>query len=318
MKPSQMLAVRQSVGGGPEVLKLVTTQAPAPGPTEILVRVKAAGVNPTDWKTRARGRFPIGVEPPFILGYDVSGVVEAVGEGVTIWAPGDEVFGMPRFPHPAGAYAEYVAAPSRHFAAKPPELDHVSAAGLPLAGLTAWQALVDTAKLLPGQKVLVHAAAGGVGHLAVQIAKARGAHVIGTASATKHKFLHQLGVDQAIDYISRDFTEDLPMVDVVLDPIGGCTTLRSLKVLKPGGLLVRLPPMTDDTMLSRATELGVRALRLLVEPDRQGLQGLAELVTAERLHVAVDSIFPLSEAAAAHRRGETGHATGKIILVVST
>jgi NADPH:quinone reductase-like Zn-dependent oxidoreductase len=318
MISEHMLAVRQSTAGGPEVLELTTVEKPRPGPTEILVKVTAAGVNPTDWKTRARGRFPVGVEPPFILGYDVSGVVEAIGDGVTIWAPGDEVCGMPRFPYPAGAYAEYVAAPARHFISKPAALDHIQAAGLPLAGLTAWQSLIDTAKVQPGQRVLVHAAAGGVGHLAVPIAKAQGAYVIGTASRSKHEFVTSLGADEMIDYTEQDFARDLAPVDVVLDPVGGPTTLRSMECIRPGGVLVRLPQLTDHAPLSKATELGIRAVRLLVEPDRQGLQQLAELVAADRLQVTVDSVFPLGKAADAHRYGETGHATGKIVLMVNS
>jgi NADPH:quinone reductase-like Zn-dependent oxidoreductase len=156
-----MRAVSQDAAGAPDVLKVVRKERPQPGPGEILVRVQAAGVNPTDWKTRERGLFASGVKPPFTLGFDVAGVVEATGGGVTIFQVGDEVFGMPRFPHPAGAYAEYVAAPARHFAPRPRGLTPVEAGGLPLASLTAWQALVDTADIQPGQRVLIHAAAGG-------------------------------------------------------------------------------------------------------------------------------------------------------------
>jgi NADPH:quinone reductase-like Zn-dependent oxidoreductase len=215
-----MRAISQDVAGGPEVLHLVDLPRPVPGPTEVLVRVHAAGVNPTDAKTRARGKFPIGVPPPFVLGFDVCGTVEEVGEGATLYDPGTRVFGMPRFPYPASAYAEFVTAPSRHFARVPDELDDVHAAALPLAGLTAWQALVDTAGTNPGQRVLIHAAAGGVGHLAVQIAKARGAHVIATATAAKHPLLRELGADETLDYRSADFAQAVSSVDVVLDPVG--------------------------------------------------------------------------------------------------
>jgi NADPH:quinone reductase-like Zn-dependent oxidoreductase len=193
-----MKIIRQATLGDPEVLQVAETDRPTPGPTEVLVRVHAAGVNPVDWKVRRGGGFLGG--PPFTVGWDISGVVAQVGSGVTRWHTGDEGFGMPSFPREAAAYAEYVIAPARHLARKPAGLSHLEAAGLPLAGLTAWQVLVDTADIWPEQRVLVHAAAGGVGHLAVQIAKARGAYVLGTARAPKHDLLRSLGVDEPIDY----------------------------------------------------------------------------------------------------------------------
>ncbi|MBF6045664.1 zinc-binding dehydrogenase [Streptomyces sp. NRRL B-1677] len=310
-----MHAIRQETAGGPEVLQLVETDRPVPGPTEILVRVRAAGVNPVDWKTRARGHYHTGDIPPFGLGFDVSGVVEAVGDGVTLYAPGDEVYGMPRFPHPAGAYAEYVAAPTRHFAPKPQGLDHVQAAALPLAALTAWQAVVDTARVTEGQRVLIHAAAGGVGHLAVQIAKARGAHVIGTASAGKHDFLRGLGADELIDYRDQDFAEELEDLDVVVESISGDYPARSLRTLRPGGTLVSLLPL-EEPVLAEARERGIRAVRMLVEPDIAGLQGISELVESGRLRTEIAAVLPLAEAAKTHELGETGRTTGKIVLTV--
>ncbi|ARZ67566.1 NADPH:quinone reductase [Streptomyces albireticuli] len=313
--PARMLAVRQETAGGPEVLELVETDRPEPNVGEVLVRVRAAGVNPVDWKTRARGFYYTGQTPPFGLGYDVSGTVEAVGDGVTVHAVGDEVYGMPRFPHPAGAYAQYVTAPARHFAPRPRGLDHVRAAALPLAALTAWQALVDTAGVGEGQRVLVHAAAGGVGHLAVQIAKARGAYVIGTASTAKHDFLRGLGADELIDYRERDFAEAVRDVDVVLEAIGGDYPARSLRTLRPGGTLVSLLPLAEP-VLTEARERGLRAARIMVEPDLGGLRGIAELVESGRLRTEVAAVLPLAEAAEAHRMGETGRTTGKIVLSV--
>ena len=197
-----MRSITQATLGGPDVLEVAEVPRPEPFPTEVLVRVAAAGVNPVDWKVRTRGGF-LG-EPPFTVGWDVAGVVEALGGGVTRFAVGDRVFGMPRFPREAAAYAEYVTSPSRQLARTPDGMSDVEAGGLPLAGLTAWQALVETADVQPGQRVLILAAAGGVGHLAVQIAKARGAHVIGTASAGKHAFLREIGADETIDYTSED------------------------------------------------------------------------------------------------------------------
>ncbi|MEI5102400.1 NADP-dependent oxidoreductase [Streptomyces sp. PmtG] len=312
--PVTMRAVSQDTAGGPDVLKVVRARRPEPGRGEILVRVHAAGVNPADWKTRARGVFATGATPPFTLGFDVSGVVEAVGDGVTLFEPGAAVFGMPRFPHPAGAYAEYVTAPARHFAPKPEGLTHVEAGALPLAGLTAWQALVDTAAVRPGQRVLIHAAAGGVGHLAVQIAKARGARVTGTASAAKHDLLRSLGADEVIDYRDQDVTEAVRDADVVLDSLGGASWTRSLRVLRPGGTLVSILPPDADFPGAAAAEAGVRAVFMLVEPDHQGLREIAALVADGRLRVLVDTVLPLERAADAHRLGERGRTTGKIVL----
>lgn len=313
---ARMRIVSQRELGGPEVLTLTEVDRPEPAPTEVLVRVYAAGVNPVDWKCRAAGGF-LG-SPPFSVGWDVSGVVAAVGFGATRFQVGDEVYGMPRFPQQAGAYADYVTAPSRHFARKPATADHAAAAGLPLAGLTAWQALVDTAQVAPGQRVLIHAAAGGVGHLAVQLAKARGAHVAGTASAAKHDFVRGLGADQVIDYTAQDFTEVARDVDVVLDPIGGDYTEGSLRTLRPGGILVGLSrdASTEQTQ-SAAAALGVRAASLLVEPDHAGLAELAQLVDKGQLRVHLAETFPLGEAARAHQLGETNRTTGKLVLVVS-
>lgn len=309
-----MLAVAFEEPGGPEVLKVVERERPVPGPTEILVRVHAAGVNPVDWKTRAVGA--LYVPGDGIVGWDVSGVVEAVSRGVTIFRPGDEVYGMPGFPRMVGGYAQYVAAPARHFAPKPAGLDHVQAAALPLAALTAWQALVDTAALREGQRVLVHAAAGGVGHLAVQIAKAYGAHVIGTASAGKHEFVRGLGADEVIDYRDVDFASVVSEVDVVIDPIAGAYQERSLSVLRNGGTLITLPARETEALAAAAAARSIRSGFMLVEPDRRALLAITELVETGRLKVHVDAVFPLADAAKAHELGETGRVTGKLVLTI--
>ncbi|MFF5371022.1 NADP-dependent oxidoreductase [Streptomyces sp. NPDC013187] len=308
-----MRAISQDVLGGPEVLKEVEIERPAPKPNEVLVRVRAAGVNPTDWKHRATGGF-LG-EPPFVLGWDVSGVVEAVGIGVVAFAPGDEVFGMLPYPYGHGSHAEYVIAPVRALARKPAGVDHTQAGALPLVSLTAWQALTEHADLRPGQRVLIHAAAGGVGHVAVQIAKARGAYVIGTASAGKHEFLRGIGVDETIDYRETDFTEAVKGADVVLDTIGGDNALRSLRVLRPGGVLVSILPGGSDDLYEEAGRLGVRALRMLVDADRAGMEAVAELVKAGKLRATIAGTFPLAEAAEAHALGDTGRTTGKLVLL---
>ncbi|MBP2366867.1 NADPH:quinone reductase-like Zn-dependent oxidoreductase [Pseudonocardia parietis] len=312
-----MKAISQDERGGPEVLRLVEQQVPEPGPAEVLVRVHAAGVNPTDWKTRTRGYFYGDEKPPFTVGFDVAGTVEATGPGVTVHSPGDQVFGLPRFPHPAGAYAEYLTAPARHLVRVPQGMDLLHAAALPLSGLTAWQALVDTAQVRPGQRVLVHAAVGGVGHLAVQIAKAHGAVVVGTASAGKHDYLRELGVDEPVDYTAGPIDELVTNIDVVLDTLGGDTRERSLACLRPGGMLVSVipPPGFDSTLLPRRD--GVQVTWMLVEPDPVGLRSLVELVEAGSLRVHVDRTFPLKDAADAHRYGEKGRTVGKLVLTVS-
>ncbi|MFB7589057.1 NADP-dependent oxidoreductase [Streptomyces sp. NPDC056169] len=309
-----MRAISQDVHGTPEVLQEVVVPRPEPGLNQILVAVRAAGVNPTDWKHRSTGLFLDRL--PLVLGWDVSGVVEAVGYGVTVFKPGDEVFGMLPYPNGVGSHAEYVTGPARAFAHKPADVDHVQAGALPLAALTAYQAIVDTAQVGPGQRVLVHAAAGGVGHLAVQIAKSRGAYVIGTASAAKHDFVRSLGADEVIDYRSVDFAEVVADVDMVLDTVSGDTRVRSLGVLRPGGILVSLLPGTDPDEPAKAAARGVRVETLLVEADHAGMNAVADLAGSGALRAHVEAVFPLAEAAKAHALGETDRTTGKIVLVV--
>ncbi|GLW69754.1 NADPH:quinone reductase [Kitasatospora phosalacinea] len=310
-----MRAVSQSTVGAPSVLHTVDLPRPVPLPSEVLVRVHAAAVNPVDAMVRS-GAFPLLGEPPFVLGWDVSGVVEEVVPGVTRFAVGDEVYGMPFFPRPGNGYAEYVAVPSRQLARKPANLDHVRAAALPLAGLTAWQALVDTAQVGPGQRVLVHAAGGGVGHLAVQIAKARGAYVVATASGGKAEFVRGLGADEVVDHRSTDFTEVLSDLDVVLDGVGGPVGPRSIGVLRPGGLLVTLVARTDTALRDATTAAGRRFAGVTVEPDRVGLEALTALVEDGLLRPHVEHALPLEEAAKAHELIERGDTRGKIVLTL--
>ncbi|WP_217649611.1 NADP-dependent oxidoreductase [Saccharopolyspora flava] len=309
-----MRAITQDVYGGPEVLHEAQLDKPEPGPSEVLIRVRAAGVNPTDWKHRAGQGFLS--QPPRILGWDVSGVVEDIGTGVTIHKPGDEVFGMLPYPFGLGSHAEYVTGPARAFVPKPEGIDHVQAGAIPLAALTAWQALNDTANLQSGQKILIHAAAGGVGHLAVQIAKAKGAHVIATASKSKHEFLTKLGVDELVDYTEVDFTEAVSDVDVVLDPIAADYRSRSLQVLRKGGILVSILPYDREELVAEAEQLGVRAELMLVEADQAGMQAVRDLVVAGKLRAEIADTFPLAEAAEAHTRGETGRTQGKLVLTI--
>lgn len=309
-----MRAISQDVLGGPEVLKEVRVERPKPGPNQVLVRVRAAGVNPTDWKHRATGGF-LG-EPPFVLGWDVSGEVAETGIGVAAFAPGDEVFGMLPYPYGHGSHAEYVIAPVRALTHKPAGIDHTQAGALPLVSLTAWQALTEYADVRPGQRVLIHAAAGGVGHVAVQIAKARGAYVIGTASAGKHDFLREIGVDEPVDYRTTDVTEAVRDVDVVLDTLGGDTSVESLKVLRPGGVVVSILPVGSREFHDEAERRGVRAVRMLVDADRAGMEKIAELVESGKLKATIAGTFPLADAAKAHEVGDTGRTAGKLVLLV--
>ncbi|MBY8856674.1 NADP-dependent oxidoreductase [Nocardia sp. CA2R105] len=313
--PATMRAIGQDALGGPEVLHEIERPVPQPGPSEILVRVHATALNPTDWKHRARAGLFL-PEPPFVLGWDVSGVVAAVARGVTLFEPGDEVFGMLPYPHGHGAAAEYVTGPARAFARKPRALDHVQAAAVPLAALTAWQALVDTANVQAGQRVLVHAAAGGVGHFAVQIAKARGAYVIGTASAANHEFLRGLGADEVIDYRTTDVAEAVRDVDVAIDPLGAENALTSIRVLRPGGLVISLVSGDTEHVRAVAAEAGVRAVGMLVEADHGGMSELARMVDEGTLRPMIAGTFPLAEAAAAHALGDTGRTVGKLVLTV--
>ncbi|MFE3828496.1 NADP-dependent oxidoreductase [Streptomyces sp. NPDC059092] len=319
MSEQTMRAVTVEEFGGPEVLTAGRVARPEPLPTEVLVRVHAAGINPVDWKTRA-GHGMAGLQTlPLILGWDVSGVVEEVGFGVTTLAPGDEVYAMPWFPRPAGGYAEFVTAPSRQFARKPASLSHVEAAALPLAALTAWQALVDTAHVTAGQRVLVHAAAGGVGHLAVQFAKHLGAEVIATAREPRHAWLKELGADETIDYTRQRFEEATGQVDVVIDLMGDAdgTDVRSVPVTRRGGLIVSVPSGVSDALAAAAGDVGVRVSPLLVEPDAAALTAVAALVDSGAVRVEVAGVFALEQAADAHRLGETNRTRGKLVLEVT-
>ena len=309
---AQMHAVRLHRYGAAENLIYEETQRPEPQAGEALVRVRAAGVNPVDWQARA-GRGATGpLDSSIILGWDIAGVVEEVGGRVDRFAPGEEVFGMVRFPEFGNAYADYVAAPADDLAKKPANISFVEAAAAPLVALTAWQALFEAAQLQPGQTVLIHAATGGVGHVAVQLAKWRGARVVGTASARNADFLRGLGVDQVIDYTSERFEDIAQEVDVVLDTQGGATQQRSFAVLKPGGMLVSIAETPDE---ARARIYDVNVVDFLVHPGGEQMAQIAQLLESGSLRVEVAHTFPLAEAAEAHRLSETGHTRGKIVLV---
>ncbi|MFI9228506.1 NADP-dependent oxidoreductase [Streptomyces rimosus] len=308
-----MRVITQQTLGGPEVLTLVDAPEPRPLPTEVLVRVKAIGLNPLEARLRA-GEFPLIGRPPFVLGWDISGVVE---EAVT-WRfrPGDEVFGMPLFPRAASAYAEFVSAPALHLTRKPASLSHVEAAALPVVGLTAWQGLVALAGVGEGDRVLVHGGGGGVGHVAIQIAKALGAHVITTAGGSKREFVEECGADEVIDYMAVDFTRAVRDADVVLDTIGGDTAERSLEVLRPGGHLVTAVADEDSELIAKYEAAGMRFSGIAVDPDPVALRGLVALVEQGRLRVHIQETFPFEHVADAHRLLDGGHLQGKLVLTV--
>ncbi|MET8723403.1 NADP-dependent oxidoreductase [Streptomyces misionensis] len=309
-----MRVVTQHTLGGPEVLTIVDAPEPRPLPGEVLVRVRAIGLNPLEARLRA-GEFPLLGRPPFVLGWDISGVVEEA-PGTWRFRPGDEVFGMPLFPRAARAYAEVVSAPALHLARKPASLSHVEASALPVVGLTAWQGLVDLGGVTEGDRVLVHGGGGGVGHVAVQIAKALGAHVIATAGGRKREFVEELGADEVIDHTVVDFTEAVRDVDVVLDTIGGDTVERSLDVLRPGGHLVTAVAEEDLALAARYEAAGMRFSGIAVDPDPVALRGLVGLVEQGRLRVHVQRTFPFERVADAHRLLDAGHLQGKLVLTV--
>ena len=312
-----MKAVRIHNFGGPEVLQY--EDAPRPqvaAATEVLIRVYAAGVNPIDWKVREGYMKDLWPHKfPLIPGWDLSGVVEAVGPGPAAagrFKKGDEVYSVPD-PARDGAYAEYIVVRESELALKPKSLHHVHAAAVPLAALTAWQALFDAGQLVSGQRILIHGGSGGVGHVAVQLAKWKGAHVLATASTKNQELLRELGVDEPIDYTKQKFEDVARDVDLVLDLIGGETQERSWSVLKNGGVLLSLvqPPSVE-----KAKALGVRAAFVAGHPSGAQLAEIAHLIDSRKLKPIVERILPLVEVRRAHELSQSGHTRGKIVLRV--
>ncbi len=309
-----MKAIRIHNYGGPEVLQYEDAPRPQPQPGDVLVRVHAAGVNPIDWKVREGHMKDFWPHKfPLILGWDLSGVVEEIGAGVSRFKKGDEVYSVPDVSRD-GAYAEHIVVRESELALKPKSLHHIRAAAVPLAALTAWQSLFDTAQLQPGQRVLIHAGSGGVGHFAVQLAKWKGAYLFATASTKNQDLLRELGVDEPIDYTQQRFEDVARNIDIVLDTIGGETQERSWSVLKKGGVLVSLvqPPSEE-----KAKELGVRAAIIGAQPNGAQLTEIAKIIEAGKLAPVIDRILPLSEVRRAHELSQSGHTHGKIALRVS-
>ncbi len=308
-----MKAIRIHGFGGPEVLKYEDAPQPIPAADEVLIKVHASGVNPIDWKIRdghAKGLFPINF--PLTPGWDVSGEIEKVGSDILNFRLGDEVYSRPD-PTRNGTYAEYVVVKADQVNHKPKSINHDKAAAIPLAGLTAWQGLFTHGQLGEGQRVLIHAAAGGVGTYAVQFAKWKGAYVIGTASDDNIDFLYELGADEVIDYKNEKFEEEVSDVDLVFDLIGGDTQKRSLQVIKKGGrLITTVAPENNEEAKSKNIHIeGFMAKSLPGD-----LQQIADLVDSGKVKPIIDEIFSLEQAAEAHKKIEKGHTRGKIVLRV--
>lgn len=304
--------------GAAEKLKLQVIDRPKPQKKEVLIKVKAISINPVDTKTREGMSFydRLKQEPPVILGWDVSGEVVGTGEDAEYFKVGDEVFGMVNFPGHGKAYAEYVAAPESHLAHKPENISHQEAAAATLAALTAWQVLVHQANIQPGQRVLIHAAAGGVGHYAVQIAKSFQAYVIGTASAQNHAFLKDLGADEQIDYRQKEVSEVVQEVDIVLDSLGEENSLKSLQSLKAGGTLVSILGGAKESVQAKAAERGIEAKNYLVHSSGEDQAKLADLLKQGEMKSHVSHTFSFEEIAKAHKQVETRKTNGKVVVVI--
>ncbi|GAA4469471.1 NADP-dependent oxidoreductase [Nibrella saemangeumensis] len=303
--------------GEPENLVVQEVPTPSIGEHEVLVRVRAASINPVDMKTRQGKAFASQLKDhqPLILGWDISGEVAEVGASVHTFQRGDTVFGMVNFPGYGAAYAEYVAAPAAHLAHKPANITHEEAAAATLAALTAWQAVVDKAQLQAGQKILIHAAAGGVGHFAVQLAKHLGAYVIGTSSAANRDFVLSLGADEHIDYTAQRFEDVVADADVVLvTTLADTTKDRSVDALKPGGTLVSILSGLSGESAEKAAAKGIRVEAFLVASNGEQMQRLADLLETGALRSEVSLAVPVEQIPEAHRQIETGKTRGKIVV----
>jgi NADPH:quinone reductase-like Zn-dependent oxidoreductase len=305
-----MKAVRIRSFGGPEVLELADVAKPEPKDDEVLIRVRAASVNPVDYKIRS-GAYPVVKQDqlPRVLGSDVAGEIASCGRAVRNFKEGDTVYAM--LDGGPGGYAEYVAIKADLAAPKPGQLDYRAAAAVPLAGLTAWQGLFDHGHLEAGQRVLIHGGAGGVGHLAVQFAKARGATVATTVAGEDIEFVKHLGADQAIDYTRERFEEKVHDVDLVLDLIAGETQDRSWAVLKDGGTMISSLEQPSE---AKARQHHARAERFMAHPDRAELIEIGQLIDAGRVRPHVSAVFELRDAAEAQAQLERHHAQGKVVL----
>ena len=317
-----MKAVRINEFGGAEVLKIEEIERPVPAADEILVKVYASGVNPTDWGIREGGNAVLKplLKLPLTLGWDAAGIVEEIGSDVTGFKKGDAVYGVPNFPGD-GSYAEYVAAKAVQFALKPESLSFNEAAGVPLSALTAWTAMFEHGKLKSGQRILIQGASGGVGSFAVQFAKAKGAYVIGTASADSLDYVKQLGADEVIDYKNQKFEDLVKDVDVVLEvsPVrDNKERLKSVTVLKEGGILVsvNVDLQYNDKVTAALAKKNASGELSPNQPRQDWLEEIAQLIDEGKVKVFISKVFPLDQVAEAHRESETWHVRGKLVLEV--
>lgn len=309
-----MRAVRIHQYGSTDTLKLDQVDMPEIQADDLLVAVKAAAINPVDWKIR-EGYLQqfIPYELPVTLGWDVAGVVTKVGAAVTKFKVGDEVFSRPAIGR-NGSYADYIAVQEDEVALKSPKLNFEQAAALPLAGITAWECLIDVGNLQAGQRVLIHAGAGGVGHLAIQIAKAKGAIVIATASANNLELLKQFGADEAIDYNAAPLNEQIDLVDLVVDTMGGDVQNHSWALIKEGGMLVSVVEQPNE---AQAKQHQVRSAFVFIEPSSRILNELNRLVEQGQLMPFIEHQFSLEQIVEAHQQSQSGRTRGKIIVKVN-
>ena len=315
LSSQSMRAVQIQEFGGPEVLTIHELPIPSPGQGELLVQVHAAGINPVDTGVRSgRAAALAAAVPPYVPGFDISGTVAAVGSGITNFEIGDEVFAMLDLRR-GGGYAEFAIVKEDEAAIKPTNISFSEAASMPLVTLTAWQVLFEVGNLQAGQTVLIHAGAGGVGSVAVQLAKWRGANVIATASDYNHDFLRELGVDIPVDYRTQQFEDFASDIDLVLDTIGGDTQIRSMKTLKEGGKLVSIVGLTAE---GRNPARNIEVTSILVRPEADQLLAIGELIEDGVLNPILSYQFPLTEAPAAHKQSETRRTRGKIVLEMNS
>ena len=312
-----MKAIQISEFGSNEVLSYTELAEPELNPGQVLIKNQAAGVNPIDWKTcSGGGAAPFIGDLPFVPGWEFAGTVAKIADDVTTFSVGDPVFGFIRFPERAGCFAEYVAAPVDQISLRPTELPVEAAAGLGLAGLTAWQALFDKGNLKASQRVVILAGAGGVGHLAIQLAKWAGAQVITTASAANHDFLTALGADVVIDYHTQKITDHAKDVDLVIDGIGGQVGIEALACVKPGGTLVTLPSATKDEVIAAGDAIKVNVEPIRVEPNSDQLGQLAGLYAEKKLRLNLANTYPLAQVGNAFDESKTGKVKGKLVLTI--
>ncbi|CAA9568377.1 Bifunctional protein: zinc-containing alcohol dehydrogenase; quinone oxidoreductase (NADPH:quinone reductase); Similar to arginate lyase [uncultured Synechococcales cyanobacterium] len=307
-----MKAVVINEYGNENVLDYTDVQRPEPKADEVLVKVHVAAVNPADWKIRDGGGERFGFKLPLILGGDIAGTVEKVGVEVESFKQGDAVYGI-TLANLSGGYAEYAVTKADAIAPKPDSLDFEDAASIPIAALTAWQAMFDLANLSSGQRILITGASGGVGSMAVQLAKAKGAFVIGTASGKNEQFVRDLGADEFVDYTAQPFEEVVKNVDVVFDTIGGDTCERAFQTLKKGGFLVSaVEPQAEE----KAKEFGVQGSWLFCQPSAQQLAEINRLIEAGKLKTHVETVLPITDVKKAHQLSQSGRTRGKIVLQV--